>query len=240
VRLAQQTGADDVAWMRALLDLLLPVQCAGCGVPGVVACTRCLSELSGPARPAWPRPSPPHLPTPFAVTAYAGSARAFLLAYKEDGVVGLRRPLGEVLARSLVAALFGTAGGSVLVVPVPSTPAARRRRGYDVVAGLARVAVAHACRGGAEVRVVAALRHQRAVADSAGLTAAQRAANLVDAFTVRTRFRPSLAGRRVVVVDDLLTTGVTLAECSQALRAVGAEVVAAAAVAATARRPRVG
>src|SRR3954447_24619721 len=225
--------------MRALLDLLLPVQCAGCGVPGVVACPRCLSELSGPARPAWPRPSPPELPTPFAVAAYAGAARAFLLAYKENGAVGLRRPLGEVLARSLAAAL-STAGGSVVFVPVPSTPAARRRRGYDVVAGLARVAVADACRGGAEVRVVPALRHRRAVADSAGLTAAQRAANLVDAFTVRTRFRPSLAGRRVVVVDDLLTTGVTLAECSQALRAVGAEVVAVAAVAATARHPRVG
>ena len=222
--------------MRALLDLVLPVQCAGCGARGLVACPVCLAALAGPARPAWPRPSPPGLPPPFAVTAYAGPARSFLLAYKEEGVVGLRKPLGAALGRALLLALSARANEPVLVVPVPSTVAARRRRGTDVMAELARVAAACARHDGAQVSVVAALRHRRAVADSAGLSATERADNLAGAFTVRAARARLLAGRQAVVVDDLVTTGVTLAECAQALRSAGADVFAVAAVAATARR----
>lgn len=222
--------------MRALLDLVLPVQCAGCGARGVIACRACLTHLAGPARPAWPRPSPPGLPPPFAVTSYDGPTRALLLAYKEEGVVGLRKPLGLALGAALRLAMSGRPGERTLVVPVPSTAAARRRRGADVVAELARVAAVRARRDGAHVSVVTALRHRRAVADSAGLSAIDRAANLAGAFTVRGGCAGALAGRPVVVVDDLVTTGVTLAECAQALRAAGADVVAVAAVAATARR----
>jgi predicted amidophosphoribosyltransferase len=225
--------------VRALLDLVLPVHCAGCGERGVVACARCLTDLAGPAQPAWPRPSPPGLPPPFAVTAYAGPVRALLLAYKEDGVVALRRPLGAALAESVRAALSGRSAAPVVVVPVPSSSAARRRRGCDVVADLARVAGARARAADAQVQVVRALRLRRVVADSAGLTATQRAANLADAFAVPAGCARLVAGRQVVVVDDLLTTGVTLAECARALRAAGADVAAAAAVAATARRPPV-
>jgi predicted amidophosphoribosyltransferase len=224
--------------MRALLDLVLPAQCAGCGVRGLIACPRCLVDLAGPARTAWPRPSPPGLPPPYTMAAYAGPTRALLLSYKEDGVLGLRTPLGRALAGALCAALPpGSPAESVVVVPVPSTRAARRRRGCDVVAELARVAAARARTGGAPVRVVPALRHRRSVVDSAGLTAAQRAVNLTEAFAVHPRHVAAVAGRRIVVVDDLVTTGVTLAECTRALRSVGAEVIAAATVAATARRP---
>ena len=226
--------------MRGLLDLVLPVECAGCGERGLIACSRCVTSLTGPARLAWPRPSPAGLPPPFAVAAYDGATRAFLLAYKEDGAFGLRRPLGRALGHALDAALSaGPPSGAVVVVPVPSTRAARRRRGSDVVAELALVAAAHSRRARLRLRVVDALRHQRAVADSAGLTAAQRAANLTGAFGVRARHAAALVGRRVVVVDDLVTTGVTLAECADALRRAGADVVAAATVAATARRPGV-
>jgi predicted amidophosphoribosyltransferase len=221
--------------VRALLDLVLPVQCAGCGERGIVACEQCLTDLAGPARPAWPRPSPPHLPPPFAVAAYDGPTRAFLLAYKENGVVRLRRPLGDALASSLGAAMCSAAVVPV-VVPVPSTSAARRRRGCDVVTDLARTAARLMRRDGVEVHVVRALRHRRAVADSAGLTAAQRATNLAGAFVVRPGSARLVAGRQVIVVDDLVTTGVTLAECAQAVRAAGGDVIAAAAVAATARR----
>lgn len=224
--------------MRGLLDLVLPVECAGCGERGVVACSRCATALAGPARLTWPRPSPPGLPPPFAVATYDGATRALLLAYKEDGAFGLRKVLGGALGHALDAALSsGRPGGSVAVVPVPSTRAARRRRGSDVVAELARVAAAHSRRDGLRLQILDALRHQRAVADSAGLTAAQRAANLSGAFGVRARHRSALTDRRVVLVDDLVTTGATLAECAVALRRAGADVVAAATVAATARRP---
>jgi predicted amidophosphoribosyltransferase len=78
---------------------------------------------------------------------------------------------------------------------------------------------------------VRALGHQRRVADQAGLTAADRATNLSGAL----RVRQDLRGLRVVVVDDVITTGATLAEAARALRAAGAEVPAAAVIAATER-----
>ena len=220
--------------MRALLDLVLPLSCAGCDARGVVACHAGLHELQSVPRLAWPRPSPPRLPPPWAVSPYAGHTRDFLLAYKEEGVVGLRHPLGAALSSALRAALPSD-DRPVLVVPVPSSRAARRRRGSDVVAELAVTAARHLRADGRTVPVVRALRHTRRVADSAGLTAAQRSANLAGAFEVRARLARSLRHCRVVVVDDLITTGVTLTECAEAVRSVGAEVVAVATIAATRR-----
>jgi predicted amidophosphoribosyltransferase len=88
----------------------------------------------------------------------------------------------------------------------------------------------------ASVLCVAALEHRRRVADQAGLSAADRAANLSGALQARFDLR----GLRVIVVDDVVTTGATLAEAARALRAAGAEVTAAAVIAATARRPSQG
>jgi predicted amidophosphoribosyltransferase len=224
--------------VRSLLDLVLPVDCAGCGQRGVLACSAGVLELSAPPRPVWPRPSPPGLPPPWAVAAYAGHARAFLLAYKENGVVGLRRPLGHALASSVRAALPPEDHRPLVVVPVPSSTSARRRRGCDVVADLARVAATLLRAEGQPTRVVRALRHARKVADSAGLTSTQRSINLAGAFVLRAGCAPLVSDSRVVVVDDLITTGVTLTECAHALRSAGADVVACATVAATRRRGR--
>jgi len=101
---------------------------------------------------------------------------------------------------------------------------------------LARVAAAVLRRDGVDVVVAPGLRHIRVVRDSAGLTAEQRAANLAGAFRANRGIARLLRDRPVVVVDDLITTGVTLAECTAALEAVGVHVSAAAAVAATQRR----
>ena len=221
--------------MRALLDLVLPVECAGCGVRSVLACAECLAPLLRAPTPAWPRPFPPGLPLPFAVAAYGGSVRGLLLGLKEEGLLGLQRPLGWALAQSVRVA--GGAGAAPLrLVPVPSSPAARRRRGEDVVRRLAEVAAAELRRAGAQATVVPALRHARSVADSAGLGADARARNLAGAFTTRQRAVARLSGSRVVLVDDLITTGVTLAECSAALVAAGVRADACATVAATQRR----
>lgn len=222
--------------MRALFDLVLPVDCVGCGDRGVVACAAGLAELAGPARLVWPQPSPPRLPPPWAVASYDDHARDFLLAYKEEGVVALRRPLAAALASSMRAALAVNDNRPVLVVPVPSSRAARRRRGCDVVADLATTAATMLRSEGRPVRVLRALQHSRKVADSAGLTAEQRADNLTGAFAARGNASRLLCGARVIVVDDLVTTGVTLRECADSLRAVGADVLAVATVAATRRR----
>jgi predicted amidophosphoribosyltransferase len=230
-----------------VLDLLLPEQCAGCGGGPRLLCGGCQALLAGRARPAVPSPRPGGLPAPWAVARYEGAVRAVVVAHKESGRTGLARPLGAALARSVLAAGAGgaaTAGGSagtgapVLVVPVPSTRAAVRRRGHDPTLRITTAAIAALRARGLAVRRVAALAHTRRVADQAGLAMAGRAANLAGALHVT---RPAeVAGRRVILVDDVITTGSTLAEAARALRAAGAEVPAAAVIAATPRRYRPG
>lgn len=219
--------------MRAFLDLVLPVRCVACDAPGALLCEACGLPLTVPARCAWPTPAPAALPPPYAVAAYGGAVRDAILAYKEEGLLGLQRPLGAALARAARAA--SSDARRLLLVPVPSSRAARRRRGDDVVRRLARRAAADLRRTGVSAGVVPALRHVRRVADSAGLGAMDRAANLAGAFAVRPSVQRSLAAGTVILVDDLLTTGATLAECAQALRAAGITVTAAASVAATQR-----
>ena len=220
--------------MKALLDLVLPTECVGCGVRSVLACPACLASLHNRPAEAWPRPSPPGLPPPFAVTAYDGPVRAFVLGLKEDGLLALRHPLGLALARAVIAAGGDTA--PVSLVPVPSAPAARRRRGEDVVRRLADVAAGELRRHGVSATVAPALRHARVVSDSAGLGAEARARNLAGAFATRPRGLARLGEGYVVLVDDLITTGVTLAECAAALATAGVRVDACATVAATRRR----
>jgi predicted amidophosphoribosyltransferase len=224
----------------ALLDVVFPADCAGCGARGALGCAQCLAALSGRAVLAWPHPAPSGLPPPWSVAAYSGSCRDLLLAYKERGAIGLRGALAVPLARSLLAAAAASTAESardrLIVVPVPSAGRAVRARGDDVVLGLTRRAASVVRCSGVAVRVMPALRHGRVVADSSGLSAPARAANLAGAFAVRRPARAALIGAPVVIADDLITTGATLAEAARTLRECGALVVGAATVAATRRR----
>jgi phosphoribosylpyrophosphate synthetase len=125
----------------------------------------------------------------------------------------------------------------VLLVPVPSAPAANRRRGRDVLAVLAQEAARSLRQQGLPVSVGRALRVRRAVRDQSGLAAAERAANVAAAFTVRTQMTGTLLASSVVIVDDVTTTGASLAEAARAIAQVGGRVVAAATVCTTPRRP---
>lgn len=223
--------------LSALLDALFPGDCAGCDRPGPLWCDRCAASLLGPGRPAWPTPCPPGLPQPAAVARYDGAVRSALIAYKEQGTLALAAPLGAALSRSLLALpAVPVAGRPLALVPMPSSRARRRERGDDVVARLAREAARRLRGRSRPVRVVPALRVARPVADSAGLTAAQRLANLSGALAVRPAATVRLAGATVLLVDDLITTGATLAEAATTLRRAGVEPAGAAVVAATARR----
>lgn len=223
------------AALSGLADLALPSACAGCGVPGGLLCPPCRATLGGPARPARPDPSPPGLPLPWAVAEYAGTPRAVLLAHKEHGRLALAGALGAALARA-VGAAAGSRADPLLLVPAPSRRAAVRARGHDPTLRLARAAATVLRRDGVDVGVAPVLRVGARVADQAGLSARERTANLDGALRVPARLAPLVAGSRVVVVDDVVTTGATLREAARALSAVGAAVPAAAVVAATARR----
>ncbi|MGK5533468.1 ComF family protein [Streptomyces sp. URMC 129] len=219
-------------WWREIGSLVLPTACAGCGGARTVLCAACRTLLSaGPAVRVRPVPEPEGLPPVYAAVAYADEARAVLLAHKERGVLSLAGPLGRALAVGVRAASAAAAAEDRLLslVPVPSSRPAVAGRGHDPVRRIALAAAGWLRREGLAVRVRPALRQRRRVADQSGLTAGQRAANLAGALVVR----PGglAAGDPVLLVDDVLTTGASLAEAARAVRSAGGRPVGAAVVA---------
>jgi predicted amidophosphoribosyltransferase len=169
------------------------------------------------------------------VAAYDGPVREAVVAHKEHGVRALAGPLGSALARSAEAAVGIARHGPVLLVPAPSRAAALRARGDDPTRRLARAAGGR-LRARVDLWVAPVLRMAPGTRDQAGLGAQERAANLAGAVRVAGRFTSYVRGVDVVLVDDVVTTGATLAESARALREAGALVVGAAVVAATPRR----
>ena len=182
---------------------------------------------------------------------YADEARAALLAHKERGALRLAAPLGAALAGAVRmashapgASTMPTAslrrgplpwrgpslgrGAPVTLVPVPSARRAVAGRGHDPVRRLALEAARTLRREGVPVGVLAVLRQRRQVADQSGLTAVERAANLDGALEMVPGGERLLGcAGEVVLVDDVMTTGVSLAEAARALGGVrGAAVLA--------------
>ncbi len=223
--------------VRALVELVLPTCCAGCGTGGEQWCPTCLADLTARRHPGGrqtrPEPCPAGLPPVRTAGEYAGALRAAVVGYKDGGRSDLLPLLADLLAESI----GPWTSDEPLLLPMPSSPRAVRARGEATTELLARRA---AMRAGLASRtvVVSGLRHARRVDDQARLDSAARAANLAGAFAVRAGDAAYLRGRPVLLVDDVVTTGATLAEGARAARAVGAHVLGAAVVAATSRRPR--
>ena len=206
-------------------------------------CPDCLAVLPASGHEVRPDPPPPGLVATFAAAAYADPLRRLILAHKERQAFGLAVPLGEVLAAVLDSAVAALAPGpetGLVLVPVPSSAAATRRRGHDPVLRMTRVAARSLAARGRQAAPARLLRIARPVADQAGLDADARAANLAGRLAVRAGVHSALARRGgavlVLVCDDVLTTGATLAEAQRALAAVGLPAAAAGTLAATQRR----
>jgi predicted amidophosphoribosyltransferase len=227
----------------ALLDglaVLLPVECAGCGVPDRGVCAVCRAALVTPERASRHLLVPPGraaeqgrgLPLWFAV-GYDGVPKAVLHAVKETGRVDAAKPLGRVLGVALAQAVAAIepllpVGARLEVLVVPSSRAAFRVRGYNPVESLLRWA-------GTQPQRAVGLRYCRTPRDQASLGADERWANVsgsVEAVESR------LAGRHLLLVDDVVTTGATLLECRRAAERAGAVVWGAAALAHTAKVKR--
>ena len=148
--------------------------------------------------------------------------RSALHALKYAGERRLAAPLGTAIAERWAEA----GAGDNLLVPVPIHAERLRRRGYDQAVLLAEVAAA-----GLRLPTVVALERVRATRPQFELGPERRAENVADAFRVRRASCRVIAGRWIVLIDDVATTGATLVACAQALLASGASGASACAVA---------
>jgi len=222
------------------IDLLLGGSCVGCARPGRLLCRGCRDELPGVAAPAWPTPVPAGLVEPWAASAYEGTVRSMVLGLKERRLLGLAVPLARLLAAAVSCEL--PRGSPLVLAPVPSRPRVVRARGHDPTHTITVRAARLLRSRGLDAEVRRLLRLRAGVADQSGLDAAARAANLAGSMQPHARAVGRLLRRpdhlRVVVCDDVLTTGSTAREAQRALEEVGLEVARVATVAATPRRSR--
>ncbi|MFG1703567.1 ComF family protein [Nonomuraea sp. M3C6] len=224
--------------LSSVLDLVLPPACAGCGVKGARYCGGCLAELTAAPARRLPEPLPPGLPDCWSAATYDGVVRRAVVAYKERGAVALAGMLAEALAFTAVTAISAgafQADGPFAVVPVPSARRSLRARGHDPVGRLA-VLVARILRAfGMRAEVWTALEQARRVVDQAGLSSAERSANLAGSLQVAGAAKSPPAAC-ALLLDDIVTTGATLVEAARALSSAGVRAPLAVTVAATRRR----
>jgi ComF family protein len=215
----------------AALDLAFPAACAGCGREGAALCERCVKaldtrlELAGGTPIGLPADLPGTLLQLEWCAAFTGPVRDALHQLKYASERRLATPLGGAVARRW--ARVGV--GANVVVPVPVHAHRERQRGYDQAALIAAIAAVHL-----GLPLARALEHGRATVAQFELGRDQRAANVAGAFRPRDRDPAAVravAGRWVLLVDDVVTTGATLAACADALEKMGAVGVSAIAVA---------
>ncbi|MFN8622017.1 MAG: phosphoribosyltransferase family protein [Chloroflexota bacterium] len=214
--------------VRSLLDLLLPPTCPGCGREGDVLCPGCRAWLDRrrdepPGVPlGLAAPLPAHLDQVEWCAAFSGPVRAAIHAHKYRGERRLAVPLGSALAER-----WGRAGaGGDLVCHVPVHASRLKDRGFDQARDLADVAGRRL-----GLRALPVLERAERTRAMHALGRAERARNVGHAFRVRPGMERAVAGRHVVLVDDVLTTGATASGCAAALLAAGAARVAVLAVA---------
>jgi ComF family protein len=202
-----------MSWLRAAFELLLPPVCAGCGrttceLPLCAGCRLPAADALGPA------PAP--LLAWCAATRYEGAGADWVRRFKYPargiaGLDGAAEAVALALVRELAPRVPG--GAPALVVPVPLHPRRLRERGFSPAALLAR-ALAREARVRFAPTLLARVRDTRSQTE---LSRTERRRNVAGAFVAR-----AAAPARLWLVDDVATTGSTLAEAARALRRSGA------------------
>ena len=222
-------------WTTAGLDLLFPPQCAGCSAPGRRICARCAQQVvpapalvcarCGRRRPADARlcarcADSPHgdLHQVRAASLHVEPLRTFIHRLKYEDHPDLAAPLARYLAAAFAAPDWDDIRDQIdTVAPVPMHAARRKERGYNQ----AELLAAEFCSRTGLLLDTRLLRREKFTRAQVGLNAAERHANVADAFVATT----TCAGRHMLLIDDVYTTGATLQACAAAALAAGAHLV---------------
>ncbi len=210
--------------LAALQSALAPPTCAACDArvrARVVFCSACTATIEPPPEPNETDGAAPPLDDILAFGAFGGALAIALRRLKYQDRPDLGVPLGHLARRT--ARLAGLTAD--LVVPVPLHPRRLVERGYNQAALLA-AEVAIELDAPLAARALIRLRN---TPQQARFDRAARLGNVREAF--RARHPPALRGRRVVLVDDVATTGSTITACTEALLAAGAASVTAIVIA---------
>jgi predicted amidophosphoribosyltransferase len=212
---------------NAIGELFLGAECAGCHRSGIGLCPECREVLglgAGMSSYAQTQISWGGL--------YSGVLRNILLNAKERKALGMIGVLGDLLVAA-TEPLLTHRKASYTLVPVPTAKKNVIERGLDLTLTLANRTASTLRRQGYSVNAAPALRFARRPADQSTLNATQRRENLYRAFYWQSRTPPT----RVIIVDDIFTTGATAGEAIRAVRAAGDSVAGATFVARTPHRP---
>ena len=252
---AKHRGGHRRRWLRAadqlgaaaaeLLALAVPVDCVCCGAEDLALCVACERQVRlltrHPFRAEEQAPALMNvdggliLPV-VAAGVYREELAQAVLSFKSHGQHQLTTVLARGLGRGIAAAVAGVDG--VCLVPVPSSTAGYVKRGFSPV----HLLLAELRRGttfpGASVVDVVRKSRRRAALErlpggQKGLGRGARASRVRGSMKVPERQVARVSGRRCIIVDDVLTTGATLAEAARALHLSGAVVVGAVVLAAT-------
>ncbi|MEI9993595.1 MAG: ComF family protein [Rhizomicrobium sp.] len=222
---------------RAALDLVFPPMCIACRTqvaePGAL-CAKCWQDvrfLEGPMCGCCGLPfdfdmggetlcaachaDPPAFDKARAVMRYDAASRGPLLAFKHGDRLDLVPGFSRWLERGGRALL----DEADLILPVPLHPGRLWSRRYNQSAELARALA----RLSGKTADLFALRRARATPSQGAMTSAKaRRRNMLGAFKIPPRHKSAIAGRNILLVDDVLTTGATVEACARALKRAGA------------------
>lgn len=210
-----------------VLDWLFPPFCGGCDTPGARWCARCQSQVTRITQPVCPmcgepgsgvcpkcQAAPPEYAALRSFGLFQGPLREAIHRLKYKGDIGLGEPLSNHLTE-----LYNELNWDVdLIAPVPLSVKRHRERGYNQ-SGLLGRPLAYAIEKAYDPGVLMRTRETRS---QVGLSASERRQNVQGAFAAR----PALvAGKKILLIDDVTTTGSTISACAQALRQAGASAV---------------
>ena len=218
--------------LRPVLDTLFPVHCAGCQQTGHVLCSACVAHIQ-------PIPTPmcdfcgaplsaygscktcqyhrPELSGMRAVSLYEEPLRECIHGLKYDGNVRLALPLGLLLAQ----AFHRYSMHAEILIPVPLHCERQKHRGFNHAALLAEVCAAKISVPMNENIII---RHRPTIAQ-VELHPKERYQNVAGAFVCSSSAKNILSGRKVLLIDDVSTTGATLEACATPLFEAGAKEV---------------